>query len=111
MTRMPETYLDAASTTPLHPQARAALLAAVDEFGDPSRLYGRGRRARLLLDRSREKLAAAVGAHPEEVVLTSDATDGEVDRLLEVLPAAVAELREMADLDSQALDRVAKERR
>lgn len=39
---MPETYLDAASTIPLHPRARAALLAAVDEFGDPSRLYARG---------------------------------------------------------------------
>jgi cysteine sulfinate desulfinase/cysteine desulfurase-like protein len=38
-----------------------------------------------------------------------DATGGEVDRLLEVLPAAVAELREMADLDSQALDRVSRE--
>jgi cysteine desulfurase len=82
MTRMPETYLDAASTTPLHPRARAALLAAVDEFGDPSRLYARGRRARLLLDRSRERLAAAV-----------------------------AELREMADLDSRALDRVTREGR
>jgi cysteine desulfurase len=75
MTRMPETYLDAASTTPLHPRARTALLAAMDEFGDPSRLYARGRRARLLLDRSREHLAAAVGAHPEEVVLTSGGTE------------------------------------
>jgi cysteine sulfinate desulfinase/cysteine desulfurase-like protein len=75
MTWMPGTYLDAASTTPLHPRARAALLAAVDGFGDPSRLYGRGRRARLLLDRSREQLAAAVGAHPEEVVLTSGGTE------------------------------------
>jgi cysteine desulfurase len=75
MTRMPETYLDAASTTPLHPWARAALLAALDEFGDPSRLYARARRARLLLDRSREQLAAAVGAHPEEVVLTSGGTE------------------------------------
>jgi cysteine desulfurase len=75
MTRMPETYLDAASTTPLHPRARAALLAAADGFGDPSRLYGRGRRVRLLLDRSREQLAAAVGARPEEVVLTSGGTE------------------------------------
>jgi cysteine desulfurase len=74
MTRMPETYLDGASTTPVHPRARAALLAAVEGFGDPSRLYARGRRARLLLDRSREQLAAAVGAHPEEVVLTSGGT-------------------------------------
>jgi cysteine desulfurase len=75
VTGTPETYLDAASTTPLHPRARAALLAAVDGFGDPSRLYARGRRARLLLDRSREQLAAAVGARPEEVVLTSGGTE------------------------------------
>jgi cysteine desulfurase len=115
MTQMPETYLDAASTTPLHPRARAALLAAVDELGDPSRLYARGRRARLLLDRSRERLAgAAMGAITHGSVRVSflrDATGAEVDRLLAVLPAAVAELREMADLDSRALDRVTWEGR
>jgi cysteine desulfurase len=70
-----ETYLDAASTTPLHPRARAALVEALDGFGDPSRLYGRARRARMLLDRSREELAAAVGAAPDEVVLTSGGTE------------------------------------
>jgi cysteine desulfurase len=70
-----ETYLDAASTTPLHPAARAALVEALDGFGDPSRLYGRARRARLLLDRSRERLAAAVGAAPDELVLTSGGTE------------------------------------
>src|SRR5215211_4250201 len=75
MRAVPETYLDAASTTPLHPRARAALLEALDGFGDPSRLYGRGRRARMLLDRSREQLAAAVGAGPDEVVLTSGGTE------------------------------------
>jgi cysteine desulfurase len=75
MRAVAETYLDAASTTPLHPRARAALLEALDGFGDPSRLYGRGRRARMLLDRSREQLAAAVGAAPEELVLTSGGTE------------------------------------
>jgi cysteine desulfurase len=71
----PETYLDVASTTPLHPLARAALVEAADAFGDPSRMYGRGRRARMLLDRSREQLAAAVGAAPDELVLTSGGTE------------------------------------
>jgi cysteine desulfurase len=71
MRAVAETYLDAASTTPLHPRARAALLEAMDGFGDPSRLYGRGRRARTLLDRSRERLAAAVGAAPDKVIFTS----------------------------------------
>ena len=75
MRAVPETYLDAASTTPLHPRARAALLEALDGFGDPSRLYGRGRRARTLLDRSREQLAAAVGAAPDEIIFTSGGTE------------------------------------
>ena len=70
-----ETYLDAASTTPLHPRARAALVEALDGFGDPARLYRRARRARMLLDRSREQLAAAVGAAADEVVLTSGGTE------------------------------------
>jgi cysteine desulfurase len=75
MAAVAETYLDAASTTPLHPLARAALVEALDGFGDPARLYGRARRARMLLDRSRERLAAAVGAAPDEVVLTSGGTE------------------------------------
>ncbi|HEV2870640.1 MAG TPA: cysteine desulfurase family protein [Actinomycetota bacterium] len=75
MRAVAETYLDAASTTPLHPLARAALVEALDEFGDPSRLYGRARRARILLDRSRERLAAAVGAAPDELVFTSGGTE------------------------------------
>ncbi|HWD46678.1 MAG TPA: aminotransferase class V-fold PLP-dependent enzyme, partial [Actinomycetota bacterium] len=75
MRAVAETYLDAASTTPLHPRAREALVEALDAFGDPSRLYRRGRRARMLLDRSREQLAAAVGAAPDEVVLTSGGTE------------------------------------
>jgi cysteine desulfurase len=75
MSAFAETYLDAASTTPLHPAARAALLDTLDGFGDPSRLYGRARRARLLLDRSRELLAASVGAQPDELVFTSGGTE------------------------------------
>jgi cysteine desulfurase len=70
-----ETYLDAASTTPLHPSARRALEHALEAFGDPARLYGRARRARLLLDQSRERVAEALGARADEVVLTSGGTE------------------------------------
>jgi cysteine desulfurase len=70
-----ETYLDAASTTPLHPSARQALEHALDAYGDPSRLYGRARRARLLLDQSRERVAAALGARADELAFTSGGTD------------------------------------
>ncbi|HEX8859214.1 MAG TPA: cysteine desulfurase family protein [Actinomycetes bacterium] len=70
-----ETYLDAASTTPLHPSARQALEDALDAYGDPSRLYGRSRRARLLLDQSRERVAAALGARADELAFTSGGTE------------------------------------
>ncbi len=70
-----ETYLDAASTTPLHPDALEALGYALEAFGDPARFYGRARRARLLLDQSRERVAAALGARADEVVFTSGGTE------------------------------------
>jgi cysteine desulfurase len=70
-----ELYLDAASTTPMHPRAREALIGALADFGDPARLYGRARRARLLLDRCRERVAAVVGARSDEIVFTSGGTE------------------------------------
>lgn len=64
-----------ASAAPLHPVARQALLAALDEgWADPARLYREGRRARLLLDAARETAAAAVGCRPDELVFTPSGT-------------------------------------
>ncbi|SHL86643.1 cysteine desulfurase [Actinacidiphila paucisporea] len=64
-----------ASAAPLHPVARQALLAALDEgWADPARLYHEGRRARLLLDASRETAADAVGCRPDELVFTPSGT-------------------------------------
>ncbi|ADI10929.1 aminotransferase [Streptomyces bingchenggensis BCW-1] len=68
-------YFDAASSAPLHPVARQALLAALDEgWADPARLYREGRRARLLLDAAREAAAEAVGCRPDELTFTSSGT-------------------------------------
>ncbi|MEV5049416.1 aminotransferase class V-fold PLP-dependent enzyme [Streptomyces griseoincarnatus] len=68
-------YLDAASGAPLHPVARQALLASLDEgWADPARLYKEGRRARLLLDAAREAAAEAVGCRPDELVFTPSGT-------------------------------------
>ncbi|MER6703531.1 cysteine desulfurase/sulfurtransferase TusA family protein [Streptomyces fumanus] len=68
-------YFDAASAAPLHPVARQALLASLDEgWADPSRLYREGRRARMLLDAAREAAAEAVGCRPDELVFTSSGT-------------------------------------
>ncbi|MEW2450046.1 aminotransferase class V-fold PLP-dependent enzyme [Streptomyces parvulus] len=68
-------YFDAASAAPLHPVARQALLAALDEgWADPARLYREGRRARLLLDAAREATAEAVGCRADELVFTPSGT-------------------------------------
>ncbi|WP_416978611.1 cysteine desulfurase/sulfurtransferase TusA family protein [Streptomyces sp. T028] len=68
-------YFDAASAAPLHPVARQALLASLDEgWADPGRLYREGRRARLLLDAAREAAAEAVGCRADELVFTSSGT-------------------------------------
>ena len=64
-------YLDAASVAPLHPAAREALLAALDDgWADPRRLHREGSQARLLLDGAREAIAAALGARTPEVGFT-----------------------------------------
>ncbi|MDC2952832.1 aminotransferase class V-fold PLP-dependent enzyme [Streptomyces gilvifuscus] len=68
-------YFDAASSAPLHPVARQALLASLDDgWADPARLYREGRRARMLLDAAREAAAEAVGCRADELVFTSSGT-------------------------------------
>ncbi|RPE44578.1 cysteine desulfurase [Streptomyces sp. Ag109_O5-1] len=68
-------YFDAASAAPLHPVARQALLAALDDgWADPARLYREGRKARMLLDVAREAAAEAVGCRADELTFTSSGT-------------------------------------
>ncbi|MBN8959592.1 MAG: cysteine desulfurase [Rhizobiales bacterium] len=68
-------YLDWNATTPLRPEARAALVAALDICGNPSSVHGEGRRAHKVLQDARAAVAALVGADPETVVFTSGATE------------------------------------
>jgi cysteine desulfurase len=69
------TYFDAATTAPLHPVAREALLAALDDgWADPERLYAAGRRAGRLLDAAREAAAEALAVRPDELAFMSSGT-------------------------------------
>jgi cysteine desulfurase len=68
-------YLDPASATPLLPEARDAVLAALDVYGDPLSIHTRGREARALLDGAREQVAEAIHAQPDEIVFTSGGTE------------------------------------
>jgi cysteine desulfurase len=68
-------YLDWNATTPLRPEARAAILAAYDLIGNPSSVHAEGRDARRLVEEARATLAASVGAQPRNVVFTSSGTE------------------------------------
>ena len=68
-------YLDWNATAPLRPQARAAMAMAMDLVGNPSSVHGEGRAARRLIEDAREKVAAAVGAQPRNVIFTSGGSE------------------------------------
>ncbi len=68
-------YLDWNATTPLRPEARAAMVAAYDLVGNPSSVHAEGREARRLIEDARAALAAAVGALPRNVIFTSAGTE------------------------------------
>jgi cysteine desulfurase len=68
-------YLDWNATTPLRPEARAAMEAAWDLSGNPSSVHAEGRHARSLVEDARAALADAVGAVARNVVFTSAGTE------------------------------------
>lgn len=72
---MTRTYLDFNATGPLRPEARAAMLAALERFGNPSSTHAEGRAARSLIETARGQIAAGLGTAPENLVFTSGATE------------------------------------
>lgn len=82
---MPDrTYLDWNATAPLRPQARAAMVAALNYAGNPSSVHSEGRAARHLVEDAREKVAALVGAESKLVTFTSGGTEA---NMLALTPA------------------------
>ena len=68
-------YLDWNATAPLRPQARAAMVEALEIAGNPSSVHAEGRAARRLIEQARAHVATLVGAEPEGIVFTSGGTE------------------------------------
>ena len=68
-------YLDHNATSPLRPDARAAMIAAMDAGGNPSSVHGEGRAARAAVERARGAVAALVGAKPGETAFCSGGSE------------------------------------
>ncbi|GAA2841284.1 cysteine desulfurase family protein [Kitasatospora paracochleata] len=70
-------YLDHAATTPMLPEAIAAMNAHLGAVGNASSLHAAGRRARRVVEEARESLADSLGARPSEIVLTGGGTESD----------------------------------
>ncbi|MCP5074235.1 MAG: cysteine desulfurase [Rhodobacteraceae bacterium] len=68
-------YLDWNATAPLRPEARAAMIAAMDVVGNPSSVHAEGRTARAIVERARGQVATLLGCEVNEVVFSSGATE------------------------------------
>ncbi|MDQ2813943.1 MAG: cysteine desulfurase [Actinomycetota bacterium] len=75
--RISPVYLDHAATTPMRPEAIAAMTEELALLGNPSSLHAAGRRARRVVEESREQLAEVFGARPSEIVFTSGGTEAD----------------------------------
>jgi cysteine desulfurase len=74
---MTSAYLDHAATTPMRPEAIVAMTEELAQLGNPSSLHAAGRRARRVVEESREEIAAVFGARPSEVIFTSGGTEAD----------------------------------
>jgi cysteine desulfurase len=72
---MSRVYLDWNATAPLRPEARAAMIAAMDVVGNPSSVHAEGRKAKAIVERARAQIAAAFGCDANGIIFTSGATE------------------------------------
>ncbi|WP_325269043.1 cysteine desulfurase family protein [Phenylobacterium sp.] len=68
-------YLDYNATAPVRPQARAAVLRALELGGNPSSVHAAGRAARALVEEARAEVAGLIGAPAADLVFTSGGTE------------------------------------
>src|SRR5438105_493368 len=70
-------YVDHAATTPVRPEVLAAMLPYfAEQWGNPSSLYGPGRRAAQAVSRARDSVAEVLGCTREEIVFTGSGSEG-----------------------------------
>src|SRR5580658_3328349 len=77
MSTCPLVYLDHAAPTTMLPEAIEAMTEELAQFGNPSSLHNAGRRARRVVEESREQLAEVFGARASEVIFTSGGTEAD----------------------------------
>lgn len=72
---MQRVYLDHNATSPLRPEARAAMIAAMDALGNPSSVHSEGRAAKAIVEKARGQISEAFGVGAHDIVFTGSATE------------------------------------
>ena len=71
-------YFDNAATTAMSEVALNALMeVSINQYGNPSSIYGFGRKTKEILEKSRRLIASCIGAEPEEIYFTSGGTESD----------------------------------
>ncbi len=83
-------YLDYNATAPLRPEARVAMMSALDEPGNALSVHAEGRRARSIVESARRQVAALVGASPDDVIFTSGGSEANALALRGAVQGAAA---------------------
>lgn len=83
-------YLDHNATSPLRPEARAAMIAALDAPGNALSVHADGRRARATIETARDQVAHAVGAAADDIVFTSGGSESNALALRGAIQGAAA---------------------
>ena len=80
---MKHIYLDYSATTPVDPEvARVISTHAAETYGNASSVHAYGRKAKVVLEESREIIARSIGAHPAEIFFTSGGTEADNHALI-----------------------------
>jgi cysteine desulfurase len=70
-------YFDNAATTPISPEAKAAMVSAMEVFGNPSSTHGEGRKAKAIIESVRKAIAERLNCLPAEIVFTGSGTEAD----------------------------------
>lgn len=68
-------YVDYAATTPIDKEILETVMSSTENFGNPSSIHQEGKRAKAYLEKNRRGIASVIGAKPEEIIITSGATE------------------------------------
>lgn len=98
-------YLDYSATSPLLPEAKAAMISAMDLIGNPSALHTPGHEAMNAIEDAREEIAKLVGAEPEEILFTSGGSESNntIANIFAGEPIAISAIEHPSLLDSARL--------